>query len=105
MPVIAISPIVGGESLKGPLKKMLHEMSVPTSASWIAEHYRDFIDGFVLDSADESLAAEIESMGVATTVTNTVMNSLDDRVRVAQSCLEFVASLSESERSMTVSGD
>ena len=105
VPVVAISPIVGGESLKGPLKKMLREMSVPTSASWIAEHYRDFVDGFVLDSADESLASEIESTGVATIVTNTVMNSLDDRVRLAQSCLEFIASLSDSEWAKTVSGD
>ncbi len=104
VPVIAISPIVGGESLKGPLKKMLREMSVPTSASWIAEHYRDFVDGFVLDSADESLASEVEAMGVATTTTNIVMNTLDDRVRLAKTSLEFVASLRESDWAKAVPG-
>ena len=105
VPVIAISPVVGGDCLKGPLAKMMREMSIPTTASSVAAHYRDVLDGFVLDSADESLTAEIESMGVATTVTNTVMHSLDDRVRLAQFCLEFVASLSESEWTKTVSGD
>jgi len=105
VPVIAISPVVGGDCLKGPLAKMMRELSFPTTASWIATHYRDLLDGFVIDSADGSLASEIESMGVATITTNTIMNSLDDRVRLAQICLEFVASLSESERSMTVSGD
>jgi LPPG:FO 2-phospho-L-lactate transferase len=105
VPVIAISPIVGGDCLKGPLAKMMRELSFPTTAIWIATHYRDLLDGFVIDSADGSLASEIESMGVATIATNTIMNSLDDRVRLAQICLEFVASLSESERSMTVSGD
>lgn len=105
VPVIAISPIVGGDCLKGPLAKMMCEMSIPTTASWVATHYRDILDGFVLDSADASLASEIESTGVATTVTNTVMNSLDDRVRLAQSCLEFIASLSECDWARTVSGD
>ncbi len=105
VPVIAISPIVGGNCLKGPLAKMMCEMSIPTTASWVATHYRDILDGFVLDSADASLASEIESTGVATTVTNTVMNSLDDRVRLAQSCLEFIAALSESDWAKTVSGD
>lgn len=95
-PVIAVSPIVGGEAIKGPLTKMMRELSIPTKASWVAGHYRDFLDGFVIDSADELLASEIEAMGVMTSTTNVVMNTLNDRLQLAQTSLEFIASLSES---------
>ena len=105
VPVIAISPIVGGESLKGPLKKMMREVTVPTSASWIAEHYRDFVDGFVVDIADESLASEIEAMGVSALATNTVMKTLDDRVKLAETSLGFIASLTEGQWAKAVPGD
>jgi LPPG:FO 2-phospho-L-lactate transferase len=105
VPVIAISPIVGGESLKGPLKKMMHEMSVPTSAIWIAEHYRDFVEGLVVDITDESLVSEIEATGVATIATNIVMTSLDDRVKLAETSLELIASLTESRWAKVVPGD
>ena len=104
VPIIAISPIVGGESLKGPLKKMMCEMSVSTSTSWIAEHYRDFIQGLVVDMVDELLMAEIEAIGIAATATNTVMKTLDDRVDLARVSLDFVASLRESESYKSVSG-
>ncbi len=104
VPVIAISPIVGGEALKGPLTKMMREMAIPTKASWVAEHYRDFLDGFVIDSADESLATEVEAMGVATATANIVMNTLDDRVQLAETSLEFVASLRESDWAKAVPG-
>ncbi len=104
-PVIAISPIVGGDAVKGPLAKMMRELSIPTKASWIARHYQDFLDGFVIDSKDQALAPDVEALGVATTVTNTIMNSLDDRMRLAQSSLEFIASLSESRWARAIPGD
>ncbi len=104
-PVIAISPIVGGESLKGPLAKIMREMSLPTNASWIAEHYSDFLDGFVIDPADAGLAPEIEAMGMATMCTNIVMNSLDERVQMARISLEFIAALSQSDWPKAVSGE
>jgi LPPG:FO 2-phospho-L-lactate transferase len=104
VPVIAISPIVGGEALKGPLRKMMREMSVPTKASWVAGHYRDFLDGFVIDSTDESLASEVEAMGITTTTTNVVMKTLSDRVQLAETSLEFIASLSERNWAKAVPG-
>ncbi len=104
VPVIAISPIVGGKALKGPLRKMMREMSVPTKASWVAGHYRDFLDGFVIDSTDESLASEVEAMGITATTTNVVMNTLSDRVQLAETSLEFIASLSERNWAKAVPG-
>jgi LPPG:FO 2-phospho-L-lactate transferase len=105
VPVIAISPIVGGRALKGPLAKIMREMSVPRTARWIAEHYRDFLDGFVIDTADAVLASEIEALGVTTTCTDIVMNSMADREHLAAVSLEFIASLSQSDRRAAVSGE
>ena len=83
----------------------MSEISVPTDASWIAEHYSDFLDGFIIDSADAKLAPEIEVSGMATMCTNIFMKSLDDRVQLGRSCLEFIASLSQSKRAKAVSGE
>ena len=104
-PVIAISPIVSGRALKGPLAKIMQEMSLPATACWMAEHYGDFLDGFVIDDADETLANEIEALGMATMCTNIVMNSMDDRVQLASASIEFIASLSESGPRKAVSGE
>ncbi len=104
-PVIAISPIIGGNAMKGPLDKMMNEMSVPTKASWIAGHYSDFLDGFVIDSSDASLAPEIEASGIATMCTNIVMKSLNDRIQLGRNCLEFIASLSQIGLAKAVSGE
>ncbi len=104
-PVIAISPIIGANAMKGPLAKMMNEMSVPTNASWIADHYSDILDGFVVDSADANLTHEIEASGIATMCTNIVMKSLDDRVQLGRSCLEFIASLSQIDLAKAASGE
>ncbi|MEC9184845.1 MAG: 2-phospho-L-lactate transferase, partial [Pseudomonadota bacterium] len=44
-PIIAVSPIVGGQAIKGPAAKMMAELGRPTTALAVAEHYRDLIDG------------------------------------------------------------
>jgi LPPG:FO 2-phospho-L-lactate transferase len=104
-PVIAISPIVGGRALKGPLAKIMQEMAIPVTAGWIAEHYGDFLDGFVIDETDGALASEIEAAGITTVCTNIVMKSSQHREQLATVSLEFIASLSQSDRRKTVSGE
>jgi len=89
-PVIAVSPVVGGAAIKGPTVKMMKELSIANTATRVAEHYSDFLDGFILDEADDSLAAEVENLGLTTLVTNTVMVTLEDRVKLAGRCLELL---------------
>jgi LPPG:FO 2-phospho-L-lactate transferase len=89
-PVIAVSPVVGGAAIKGPTAKMMKELSIDSTATRVAEHYSDFLDGFILDNADDSLATEVESLGLATRVTNTVMVTLEDRVKLAGRCLDLL---------------
>lgn len=94
-PVIGVSPVVGGKAIKGPTVKMMDELGVPRSAGWVAAYYRDFLDGFVLDTADEALVEEVGRLGMKTSVTNTVMKSVDDRVELARESLDFVRDLAE----------
>lgn len=94
-PVIAVSPIVGGEALKGPAAKMMQELGFPTTATEVARFYtqRDLLTGFVLDEIDAELEAEVRAFGVALLVTQTVMRSQKDRRKLAEDCLAFSSSL------------
>jgi len=93
--VVAVSPIIAAAALKGPAAKMMSELQLPVSAVEVARHYarRDLLDGFVLDRQDQALRAEVEALGVAVLVTDTVMVSLEDRERVAGEVLELVRDL------------
>ncbi len=89
VPIIAVSPIVGGRAIKGPTAKMMRELDIPASASAVARHYRDLITGFVLDECDAGRESEIADLGLATAVTRTVMSSLEDRIALARDVLAF----------------
>ena len=91
VPVIAVSPIVGGIAIKGPAAKMMAELNMPATATAIAQHYHGLIDGFVLDDTDVDEAAGIE---VKTLVTNTIMDSLQKRIDLAHECIAFLRSVS-----------
>jgi LPPG:FO 2-phospho-L-lactate transferase len=90
-PVIAISPIVGGRALKGPTAKIMAELGLPVSAGAVARHYRDLLDGFILDDADRAEADALIADGLAVGATGTVMNTIEDRVRLAEFALGFAA--------------
>lgn len=89
-PVVAVSSIVGGVAIKGPTAKMMRELNVPVTAKQVAHHYRGVIDGFVLDEQDISLH---KTLDVATIVAQTVMVTLQDRVDLGRTVLEFIHSL------------
>jgi LPPG:FO 2-phospho-L-lactate transferase len=89
--VVAITPIIGGRALKGPAADMLRDLGHEASARGVAAMYRDFIDLFVLDEVDASIGAEIKSLSVQVVVTNTVMDTLEDKRHLARRALEMVA--------------
>ncbi|MFT4564389.1 MAG: LPPG:FO 2-phospho-L-lactate transferase [Gammaproteobacteria bacterium] len=93
VPVIAISPIVGGEAIKGPTAKMMRELSVPASAAAVAKHYVDKIDGFVIDQCDAQWRGQVAALGLETIVAQTVMVTLDDRIDLAQCAIDFIRRL------------
>jgi LPPG:FO 2-phospho-L-lactate transferase len=86
---IAVSPIIGGEAVKGPAAKMYQELGIEPSAVNVARHYGNLIDGFVFDRIDFKLEKRIRKMGLATLCTNTLMNTSPDRERLAREILDF----------------
>jgi len=98
VPIIAVSPIVGGAAIKGPAAKIMHEIGVAASATTVAEHYRGLISGLVIDHVDRPLCAAIEATGIAVKVTQTVMRSAADRADLARDCLSFAAAFKEADR-------
>jgi len=81
---IAISPIIAGAPIKGPADKLMRGLGLEVSAYSVAYLYRDFLDTFVLDVADEKEKGRIEELGIRVIITNTTMKSLEDKIRVAE---------------------
>ena len=92
-PVVAVSPIVSGMALKGPAAKIMQELGLPVDVVSVAQHYHGLIDGLVIDESDRHAVPLIEALGIEVAVEATVMQSLDDRVRVARACLDFAAAI------------
>lgn len=89
VPVIAVSPLVNGQAVKGPTSKIMGELQLEQSSAPIARFYEGIIDGFVLDKSEAQLAPEI---GVATHVTATLMKTAADKQRLAREVLDFARS-------------
>ena len=89
-PVVAVSPIIGGQTVKGPAAKMYRELGIEPSALAVARHYCDLVTGFVLDDFDKHLEGEIMSLSMRTLVTNTLMKSHDNRKQLAVDVLKFI---------------
>ena len=89
VPVVAVSPIVGGAAIKGPAAKMMRELGMPVTTLAVAEHYAGLATHFVVDAVDRNAASAVAGLGMRATVAQTVMRSLEDRVRLARAVLRF----------------
>src|SRR5207245_3041735 len=79
-PVVAVSPIIAGQAVKGPTAKMMAELGLPVDAAAVAEHYRDCLDLYVADEAD---AAAVSGLDLPVVLAPTLMRSLADREALA----------------------
>jgi LPPG:FO 2-phospho-L-lactate transferase len=93
VPCVAISPIVRGTALKGPLSKMLVELGRLSSAVEIARHYQGLIRGFVLDEVDSDLEQQVEVLGIRAASFSTLMMEEGQRGQVAERVLRFAETL------------
>jgi LPPG:FO 2-phospho-L-lactate transferase len=91
VPLVAVSPLIGGQAVKGPAAKIMGELGMPTTPAGIARHYRGLLDGLVIDRADESLTAALGKLPVL--VTDTLMKGPDDKRRLAAEVLSFARRL------------
>ena len=92
--VIAVSPIIAGQAVKGPASKMYLEMGLEPSALSVAKHYgsqfRDgLLTGYMFDDLDMNQEDEINKIGIKTLLTNTLMKTGEDRIRLAEEVISF----------------
>jgi LPPG:FO 2-phospho-L-lactate transferase len=78
--VIAVTPIIGGQAVKGPAAKMLRELDCEVSSAGVAQRYRGLIDAFISDESDQP-PAPIE--GIAMHTAPTLMRSTAQREQLA----------------------
>lgn len=93
-PVVAVSPIVAGKTLKGPADLMLRGLDLEVSACGVAQYYGDLLDGMIIDVQDAALRPRLADMGLRVEVTNTVMRSLEDKRALARSALSLAKTIS-----------
>ncbi len=92
-PVVAVSPIVAGQAIRGPAAKMYRDLGLLPSPLAVAQHYSDLLVGLVMDNQDEDFAGAVKQSGVVPLVTDTIMKSGADRARLAREVMEFAGRL------------
>jgi LPPG:FO 2-phospho-L-lactate transferase len=98
-PIVAVSPIIGGQAVKGPTAKIMRELGTPVTNASIAAHYHGLIDGLVVDSVD---AGEAMAIDLPVQATRTLMKDLTDRIDLAHEVLSFSDSLAVSRAARLV---
>jgi len=97
-PIVGISPIVAGAPVKGPADRLLRGVGVEVSARGVAGLQRGLLDGFVLDERDAEQAADVQALGIATCVTDTIMRDAEASARLADAALGLAATLAAGPR-------
>jgi len=92
-PVVAVSPLVGGQAVKGPTAKLMAELGMAVDARSVAERYAGVIDGLLVDERDPP-----GDVGVASASADTLMNTIEDKARVARAALALADTLNGARR-------
>ncbi len=81
-PVLAVSPIIGGQAVKGPTATMLRELGTAPSAAAVAQRYGALLTHYVMESAEDAA-------GIAPKVIRapTLMRTLKDKIALARTVL------------------
>ncbi len=88
--VIAVSPIIGSDSVSGPASKFMKALDIEVSSVGVASLYKDFLDNLVIDLKDEDKKDEINQIVNKVTITNTIMNSFDAKKNLAQTIIDSI---------------
>ena len=88
--VLFISPIVGGEAIKGPTAKIMREKNLDPSCKEIGKHYLEYATKVVIDQIDEKMVGEIESIGYEVYLYDTIMDDLKKKENLARFILSIL---------------
>jgi len=84
---LAVSPIVGGQAVKGPAAQILKTLGHEVSALGVARLYQGLVDVMVIDAADAALAPAVRDLRLDVLVTDTIMGGPAGRERLARELL------------------
>ena len=90
VPVIAVSPLIGGQAVKGPTAKLMQELQLEVTSAEVARYYDGLINGFVIDEVDADTPLP---KGMQRAVEPIMMKTLEDKIRVARAVLHFADQL------------
>ena len=88
--VVAVSPIIGNDSVSGPASKFMKALGIEVSSLGVAELYKDFLDVMIIDEKDENLKDSIGEIINKVIITNTIMNSSDVKINLTKKILEGI---------------
>ena len=88
--VIAVSPIIGSDSVSGPASKFMKALGIEVSSVGVASLYEDFLDNLVIDLKDDDKKDEINQIINKVTITNTIMNSFEAKKNLAQTIIDSI---------------
>ncbi len=100
VPSLAVSPFIDGKAVKGPTEKLFDELGYQSDSLGVAHFYKGLIDIFVIDPSESHLASKIEQLGIKVCVTNTLMKTSADKIRLANDCIDFLHAYIETRLSV-----
>jgi LPPG:FO 2-phospho-L-lactate transferase len=83
-PIIAVSPIIGGDAVSGPAGLLMRRKGWPSTIAGIAQAYEDFLDVLIVDLADHADADHLREGDLHVLCANTVMKSMQDKQDLAR---------------------
>ncbi len=90
VPIVVVSPIIGGRAVKGPAARIFETFAhKPPSALAVAEHYEGMATHFVLDNEDEASREAVEALGYQVLVTETLMTEEAHKIALATAVCEM----------------
>jgi LPPG:FO 2-phospho-L-lactate transferase len=96
--IIAVSPLIGGETVKGPADKMLKSAGKSIDSKGIYECYRGFLNAMVIDDMDRHDAAWLEAQGLDVLVTPTLMKTTKEKSDLLSNVVQFAFSQKRSKQ-------
>jgi LPPG:FO 2-phospho-L-lactate transferase len=92
-PVVGVSPIIGGQVVRGMAHRLLPAVGAEVSAAGVARHYGTLLDGWVVDTRDAHAVDEVEALGPRCVATETLMDDVEVAAALARTCLALAREL------------
>jgi LPPG:FO 2-phospho-L-lactate transferase len=86
--VAAVSPLIGGATIKGPAARMLSEFGYQPTAAGVLQVYDGLVDVYLIDPQDQALVPEVERLGARAVVTDALMRGRPGEARLARALLK-----------------